>query len=161
MQLCRSSQLLPSLTSLLLAPGRYPSLLPRRTSLGMQRGLVGGTWPAWGRKPSSSPSMVPATCQPRGRAKCHGRTLSCEYPASTEGENGDRGDKVKGFRSCHPVINSLQAPGSRETSLAAIRRSIASMGYSVRGEEQGVLPEMGKAGDRALELAGASGRKHS
>lgn len=155
LQLCRSSQPLPTLMSLLLAPSRYPSPLPGRRSPGMHQRLVGDTWPTWGRKPSPSSSTVPATCRPRERARCHGHTSLCEYPASTKGDNGDRGDAAKGFRICHPFINSLQAPRRGETSLVATRTSVTSVGRSVQREEPGLLIEVGKAGDRVLWLAGA------
>lgn len=104
------------------------------------------TWPLWGRKPSPSPSTAPATCQPQGRAGCRGRTSLCEYPASAKGDTGDRGDTTKGFSSCHPVINSLQASRRGKTSLATTYRSITSMGCSVWGEELGLLAEMGDGG---------------
>lgn len=133
-----------------LAPDRSLSPPLGWTSPGTPWGLAGDTWPVRGRKPLLSPSTVPPICQPHGRARCRGHTLSCEYPASAKGDNGDGGDTAKGFRSSHPA-----SPREGENPFVVIHINVISVGCLLWGEE------WGKMGDRVLWLAGTLGRKHS
>lgn len=66
---------------------------------------------------------------------------------------------TQGFRSCHPITNSLQTLGRRKPLFVVIRTSVTSVGCSARGEEPGLPTEMGEGGGQGPLVRRGIGKK--